>query len=433
MSIKADKEPMGLEMMEKIDKKKILKIIIVLAILVRLLFIIKTSINPYQYDMGLTSVVTKEDYEKVYAMHDKEPFACRHIDYILRLYEHKGFPAEVRGQFYQPPLHHFIMAGWLHVVDLISDSASFKLESMQFVTFAYSVVILIAIYKILGDLNISDEKKIVPMLLVSFFPLFIYMAGCLNNDELVTMFGVLTILYVLKWLKDPTYKNAILISIFMGLGMMTKSIMILFIIPVGIMYFIKMNSMLNEDKKVLPVLIQLCIFIAVFLVLGGWYHVYSMIHQRDTFGIISPYFYLSVENYSIFERFGPILKLQSYKYNVWPNLVFISVFFDNYNVYGIAIVVLTAILSILSIIAWLRNIKENLFFILTILIWWMGYFYLNLSMPYYCSMNARYMAVPFMLTFAYMGMEKNEKLYKYLKIFSYAYSVFCIMFMIFFR
>lgn len=161
-----------------VDKYKVIRyIIILLAIIIRIIFINKSDIGLFQYDMGLYNYLTSEEkYDTVYTEFDEGKMAYSHINYIMYLYTYNSLPQlhSVSGQFYHPPLHHFIMATRLKIMDLFSDVSSFKLESMQHVTVFYSFIILIALYKILKEINVDKKYIIFPMILFAFYPLYIF-------------------------------------------------------------------------------------------------------------------------------------------------------------------------------------------------------------------------------------------------------------------
>ena len=140
--------------MEKLkDKYKFLLILIIIfAIFIRIVFICKNTISDYQFDVGIGTLASEEDYNNLYESFEEEPNTGRHINYIMQLYTYNSLPNKIIGQFYHPPLHHFIMSSWLKIADNISNISSFKFESMQFITLIYSSIILIFLYKILKEL-----------------------------------------------------------------------------------------------------------------------------------------------------------------------------------------------------------------------------------------------------------------------------------------
>lgn len=405
------------ELKNNFDIEKILLVsIVIFAIVLRVIFIFKTDIEKYQFDFGISKLETKQDYDKLYTEFDsdEEKNLGRHINYIMHLYTYDSLPNEIIGQFYHPPLHHAITALWLKTMDVFSNNSMIKMESMQFLPLIYSIVILFALYKILEELDIKN--KIIPMLLFAFYPLFIFMSGSLNNDQLVTMFSVLTLLYLIKWYKNPTIKNATMMSICLGLGMMTKTVIYILLVPAILVYFSTLNTFVNENKKIGNLLIQLLIAIVIIGFSGTWFHITRAMKNLNTIGIIQPYERLSIANYGVWERFGVfnILNPNQININLWSNLINTSLGFVlgkiDIIINGIK-VILVLIIAFITINYMLRN-KQNKILLVTLITWWLGYFYLNISMPYICSMHARYMVVPFYIGIIILsdGIDKEKNI-----------------------
>ena len=352
----------------------------------------------------------------------------------MQLYTYNSLPNKIIGQFYHPPLHHFIMSSWLKIADNISNISSFKFESMQFITLIYSSIILIFLYKILKELEIEDKNKIIPILLFSFYPLYIFMSGSINNDELVTMFAVIELFYLIRWQKNPSMKNAVIIALCIGLGLMTKTSMIVMLVPTIYVYFKKLIEFVNSDRSIRKLLIELFVFFVISSTLGLWFQIRSLINNLNTLGIIQPYEYLSIANESIFARFGISNIFKSSNVNIWNYLIYSSLNFvvsEKVTAYNIimAILVITLIVDIIYFI--FKNIKSYKVLFITLLTWWISYFYLNISMPYTCSMHSRYMVVPISIGIIYLGLGmKNEK-NKVLKIQVYISSTTIFLMSIF--
>ena len=422
--------------MEKLkDKYKFLLIlIIILAILIRIVFISKNTISDYQFDVGIGILESEEDYNNLYENFEEEPNTGRHINYIMQLYTYNSLPNKIIGQFYHPPLHHFIMSSWLKISDNISNISSFKFESMQFITLIYSSVILIFLYKILKELEIEDKNKIIPMLLFSFYPLYIFMSGSINNDELVTMFAVLELFYLIKWEKNPSIKNAVLIAICIGLGLMTKTSMIVMLVPTIYVYFKKLIEFVNNDKSIKKLLIELLTFTIISATLGLWFQFRSLMNNLNTLGIIQPYEYLSIANESVFARFGISNIFKVSNVNIWNYLIYSSLNFvvsDKITVYSIimAILVITLIADIIYFI--FKNIRSYKLLFITLLTWWISYFYLNISMPYTCSMHSRYMILPISIGIIYLGIGMKNGKNNFLKMQIYISSSIILLMSIF--
>lgn len=403
--------------------KNMLIAIFIIAILVRIIFICKTNISEFQFDFGIEELTSESDYENLYENFDKEPNTGRHINYIMQLYTYNSLPNKIIGQFYHPPLNHFIMSTWLKITDNIFENASTRFESMQLITLIYSIVILIALYKLLDELNIEDKNKIIPMLLFSFYPLYIFLSGSLNNDELVTMFSILALLYLVKWEKKPTMKNAIIIALCIGLGLMTKTSIAVIIIPTVYVYFKKLNEVIKEDKGVKDLLLQLMVFSMISIILGLWFQIRSLAHGLYTLGIIEPYKYLSIADKSLWERFGISNVLNISDVNIWSYLIYSSLNFfaitSQNTVYNLIMAILVIILAVDAIYFMIKNKLKNKILLITFISWWISYFYLNLSMPYMCSMHSRYMVVPLSIGITYLGIGIEDEKSKIIKFQTY--------------
>lgn len=403
--------------------KNILIAIFIIAILVRIIFICKTNISEFQFDFGIGELASEADYENLYENFDKEPNIGRHINYIMQLYTYNSLPNKIIGQFYHPPLNHFIMSTWLKIADNIFENASTRFESMQFITLMYSIVILVALYKLLEELNVEDKNKIFPMLLFAFYPIYIFLSGSLNNDELVIMFSILALLYIVKWEKNSTMKNAIIIALCIGLGLMTKTSIAVVAIPTVYVYFKKLGKFVKEDKSIKDLLVQLLVFSIISITLGLWFQVRSLANGLYTLGIIEPYDYLSIADQSIWARFGIPNILNLSEVNVWSYLIYSSLNFvvtGRNTIYNLIMGILVIVLVIYTIYFIIKNKCKNKILLITFISWWISYFYLNISMPYTCSMHSRYMLVPISIGILYLGLGIQEEKNKSIKLQIYA-------------
>lgn len=399
--------------------KNILIAIFIIAILVRIIFICKTNISEFQFDFGIGELASEADYENLYENFDEEPNTGRHINYIMQLYTYNSLPNKIIGQFYHPPLNHFIMSTWLKIADNIFENASTRFESMQFITLTYSIVILVALYKLLDELNVEDKNKIFPMLLFAFYPIYIFLSGSLNNDELVIMFSILALLYLVKWEKNPTMKNAIIIALCIGLGLMTKTSIAVVAIPTVYVYFKKLGKFVKEDKSIKDLLVQLLVFSIISITLGLWFQVRSLANGLYTLGIIEPYDYLSIADQSIWARFGIPNILNLSEVNVWSYLIYSSLNFvvtGRNTIYNLIMGILVIVLVIYTIYFIIKNKCKNKILLITLISWWISYFYLNISMPYTCSMHSRYMLVPISIGIIYLGLGIQEEKNKGIKL-----------------
>lgn len=417
----------------KKDKYKIVLILIFLiAILTRIVFISNTDIATFQFDVGIQKDLSIPiDYEGLYENFDKDYNKGRHINYIMQLYTYGSLPSKIIGQFYHPPLHHFIMAMNLKIMDVVTDSISFRFESMQFITLIYSVIILITLYKILGELNLDSKNKILPMLMFACYPLYVYLSGAINNDELVTMFALICLLYLMRWKKEQSIKNTIIVASTIGLGLMTKSSMYVMIIPAIYVYFKVLAEYVSSDKKVGKLLLELVIFAVISAVLGFWFQIRSYINGLETLGIIEPYEYLSIANKSFVERFCFVNPFEMSDVNIWNNLMHTSINFGILSVNSVymTIMIILLITIVIDVIYYLfKNFEKDKILMVTFFAWWAFYFFLNLQMPYTCSMHSRYMLVPISIATMILAKGLENEKNKIIKIQTYISTIIiCVM------
>jgi hypothetical protein len=117
--------------------------------------------------------------------------------------------------------------------------------------------------------------------------------------------------------------------------------------------------------------------------------------------------------------------------NVWNYLIYSSLNFGismNNSIF-IKIMAVFVFFIILDILYYLvKYFKENKLINITLIAWWISYFYLNISMPYICSMHSRYMVLPISLGIIVLGIGFAKEKNKFIK-FQILFSALCISLM----
>ena len=193
----------------RLDSSMICYLIIIAGVVIRIIYISYTAVNVRQHDV-----------------HEFFQNNAGHSEYICYLLENKHLPdfdpREV-FQFYHPPLHHIICALWLWVLNKIGvPLETVGVDSLQFLTMAYSVLFCIFAYKSLKLLELKPSSLELSTALVTFHPTLIIMSGSLNNDMLSSLFGMTAIYFTMKWAKKRCWRDIILIAFSVGFGMFTK-------------------------------------------------------------------------------------------------------------------------------------------------------------------------------------------------------------------
>lgn len=220
------------------DKEKIFDIMAG-GILLRLFYIIfMPVVNFAQYDIG-----------SVYWNEESFTGHLGYIMYLVRYHHLPDFDPTTVYQFNHPPVHHIISALWVSLIRLFTGDVRIWIESIQFVTFIYSVITLFGVYGILKELNIKTKGIILGVLIWSFQPTLIMTAGSINNDGIGLMFQVLAVLYTVKWYKSRSYRHIFGIALTIGFGMISKLSAGLVAVPIGAFFIYVFILDWKKNKK----------------------------------------------------------------------------------------------------------------------------------------------------------------------------------------
>lgn len=422
----------------KNNYKKLIAIIFILTIILRLVFIFEVKATEVQYDVCGIEINSPSDYDKIMKdYYTDEMIEGRHISYILYLHDNWKLPDKIIGQFYHPPLHHFICALFIKCVELFTNDSKIIIESLQILPLVYSIIMLYAFYRILCELEVGEVGKVIFTAIAAFYPINIMMAGAINNDTLVTMFAVLVALYTIKWEKTGGMKEAFLISLFFGLGMLTKTSMAVMIVFPVYVFFKILSKNVNDGKIIRKLLVELLVFILIGGGLSLSFHISRLMQGLNTIGIIEAKETMSLAEYSLLRRYGLTNIFKMDQANMLNSFLYTQITYlrlAKVNISALICVVIATLFTLCGIYYLLKNAKENLGLIITYLAWWIGFTYLNVSMPFSCSNNARYMIVPILIQLISIAKGLDKEKSKNVKEIAYAVSgvfiVFSISFMI---
>ena len=403
--------------------KAIIIIICVLGILLRGIYVTINGVRTNNYDTKIWFLYDVEDYEDAYKFDEKKIGDGGHLYYILLLYDKLELPDAPRGQYYHPPLHHFISAIWLRTMDLLPLNAMQKIESLQILGFLYSALIIYFSYKIMQELKVGKKGKILSLILLNFFPLFIRMAGFINNDTLVTLFIVINSYYLIKYNREPSYKNAIIIALTLGLGMMTKTSMIVMLLPAMYVWFKKLFEMNKKDEKISKLMYQLLIFIVIAAPLCSWHQLWLVTnHDWDLLGVQTPYEHFSVKDATFFDRWGLVSKdlLENvitvennniFSYVINSALYCLGTYKDSISYIIKELLIILIVITMYSVVKHcLKKNREDSKNVLLIMfgIWILSFIYFNITMPFSCTMHSRYIGILFIIGMIMLGIDVDN-------------------------
>lgn len=409
-----------------IKKKKIdfFYLIFFIGIIIRTIYIYKTSVYENQHDvLGLLD--------------------NGHLGYIYTLFKSHHLPTTNTWQFYHPPLWHFLGAIWLNINDLFKINISKSIEGLQILTLLFSSILIIITNNLCTHLKINDKNRYLILSLFAIHPTLILYSGFINNDCLLLLLESLIIINLINWYNTPNYKNTILLAITIGLSAMTKANGIIMVIPC-IYVFIK--KILEKKKEKRNFLRQGILFSIISVPLASWYQIRNYLNF-SSIAIAVPSDHLYIGNHSIFERFLIFSFKQLFNnnpmknYNLPSYIVRSSTIGDfqiqNNNILFKLLIIFNLILIVISIIFTLKYLysKEKNIIVNTLIITWItsliAMYIFNYKYPYVCSMNIRYISINIymILMIGYgLNVTSNIKIKKIIKTVSYIFIFLSILF-----
>lgn len=418
-------------MNQKNKTKCILIGIVVIGIILRIICAVRFEIDFFQIDLGIADSFdenyTDEFYDGIVNFNRDYLAYGGHLEYIFTIYNTGNLPDTNANQCYHPPLSQAMYAGFMKIESLFTDNNRFLVESLEFLSIIYSVLIILVSYKILKEIGFEDKDTIIPIAIITFHPTFIFLSRLVNTDGLLSLLILVSVLYLIKWYKNPSYKNVFILALAVGFSTMTKTSGVVMALPLFVIFMKKLKNSVDDTKVVVNILIQAVLFSLITLPMTFWYPIRNYLKfGQGLFGIAEALQELRVADNSFFARWmiGPEFLNAIYEMNasnVWSNLIISSINFamNSYAVpYTLSMStritsVVLIVISIISIIMF-SNKGENkdLKFILliTYISWVIGYIYFNISLPYSCTIHARYIITAIAIGSFYVGIfYKNIK------------------------
>ena len=412
----------------KLTTKQIVLLLFFAGFLLRLDYTLYT-------DVSLTSMVRQHDVGR-FGQH-----GIKHAGYIEWFY-YNGFklqPDPTIGQFYHPPLHHFLTAAWLRLLTFCGFSFDRAVTSIQYLTLFYSCCCTLVIERILSLFELDGYGKVAAFALVAFHPTFILLAGSINNDVLALLFTLLAAYATLRWYQSFSMSGIAWIALSIGLGMMTKLTVAVLAPPIALLFLIKIVQVKGERLKCLA---QFVVFGCISFPLGLWFPVWKLVRYGVPLTYVQK---LSVKSsqyigdYTFKERlfdysqnffatpFDGFLshELSYQEYNPLVATVKTSVFGE----YNLALVsrnvhftcrmllmvnILLILVSLVAMLGLLIRIRKTckpipLFFLMIYHVVLFAYFIkFCFDFPHTCSMDYRYIVPTCVMGALYIGMRLNE-------------------------
>ena len=418
------------QIIEKIGYKKLIFAIMIIGIILRINYISYTTIDERQHDLEKN---------------------VGHLAYIETIYNTGKLPEHNEWQFYQQPLHHIIAAGWLKISETIGVDLQSAEEGIQILTAIYSGASIVISYFILKELNIGDKLKLLIITIISVHPTFIILSGSINNDILMIMLTFFGVLYLIKWYKNSSMKNTIILAITTGLIALTKISGAIIAVPILYVFMDKFwkdyFTEKNRKKTIKKYVLECILFGVIALGLGLSYSIRNLLlFNQSIFYVPKAGQVVYCGERSWLDRFTLFSKewLNVFAYpvedcNICAYLIKSSLFgeyhLENINLISIFMLILNVVIIIVSLICLVKliftkgkstEIKMIILFYCTEILMFL---YSNIKMPYACTMDFRYIVptILFGMIFITEGI-KGTKCEKVVNCMVYLFAVLAVVF-----
>lgn len=193
---------------DTLSARNFIMVLIAAAIILRYVYALYTSWSDRQHDVGYFN------------------WTWGHANYIEYWYKNglklPDFDIRTKFQYYQPPLHHMLMGLLLKVLTLFGMEYDTACQALQFLPFLYASLIPVIGYRIFRMVRLHGLPLAASMAVLCFHPTFVLMGGSFNNDLLSVFLMLCSVMFALKWYREPTLKRIIPIAICVGGAMMAK-------------------------------------------------------------------------------------------------------------------------------------------------------------------------------------------------------------------
>lgn len=213
--------------------------------------------------------------------HDLYPMevnGTRHAGYLLWMIENHRLPESNAKELYQQPFYYFVSSCFSIFINFIlrCKEPYYLVDAAKTVSCAASCISLLVCRKLFEECGLKAEGIKNAMLLTAFLPVFYLTGGRVGPNALAAMFMLLAFLYTLRWMKQPDWKNTIILAVIYGLGVMTKISCGVIAIMTALIFIGKLFCR-SELKEKAALLLKYVVFGMISLPLGLWFSVRNYI------------------------------------------------------------------------------------------------------------------------------------------------------------
>ncbi len=211
----------------------------------------------YLLNAPILALLPDNDFENRYEVMRQNPYAGEMVDIPHQ---------QNRNQYLHDSSERFPYQG--------NDSAR-NAQVLRWFSILLCLATLYFSYRIFQLLWPSNPyRRLLALGIIAFWPLYLRMAGAINNDNLVYLVATLTIYLLLRQIQEgPSLKLNVVLGIILGVGLMTKTYTGFLALPVG--------AWVITDRRTWR---YVPIVLALTIVIGGWWYLRNiLVYDNPTF------------------------------------------------------------------------------------------------------------------------------------------------------
>ena len=257
----------------KLDYTVIIALLILLGIAIRFVYVLYTGVGDRQHDMGYFNMTADGGH-------------AGYIDYwYLNGLKLPDFDVTTMVQYYHPPLHHWLMAGLLSILTALGVPYQTAAGATQMLPMLDSALTMIVGYRIFRLVGLKEKPLTAIMAALCLHPTFILFGGSYNNDMLLTLMMLSSIMWGIRWYLEPKARNIVPLALCVGLGMMAK-LSGWMVAPA--IAFVFLVILIKNIRKPLRYIGQYALFGVISIPLGLWWQVRNLITHGVPLSYVLP-------------------------------------------------------------------------------------------------------------------------------------------------
>lgn len=246
-------------------------IIIVLGILLRFFYTYTTDCLYRSHDLG-----------------DCTPESFGKAGYILYIFSNNNLPDSYTEEYYQQPLFYLLGALVAKVANRFFGFFNWHelVDSSKWVSFFASCLTLVCLPGLCDEFEIDKQRKTLAYIFISFCPALILASGRVGEEALLFLFMTIALWFTIRWDKNPSFFNTVVLALSYGLGMMTKvSMAVLALFTAFIMI---RKVWINRKEHAFQNITKILMFGIISVPLGLWFNVRNYIKLGQPIGYVMP-------------------------------------------------------------------------------------------------------------------------------------------------